>query len=142
MNQLTPLPSPPPSPRPLTTAEAEPAAECSIHGSLPLSKFTPDDLRSNRHRCRDCVAAGVRKWRAQHPLKVMWMRFVERLRKQQQQSSMTSDWSWRMKGKRKFLHLLKQSGVKLNQLTVDQQEKVKQQYVLKWEKGEILLHTK
>jgi hypothetical protein len=61
-------------------AEA-PTRECPKHGLLPLSRFYPEDLQRNRHRCKRCVADQVARWRKSNPQKTLWRRFIQRARR-------------------------------------------------------------
>jgi hypothetical protein len=101
--------------------------ECSIHGMLPISNFNQfDNFNEPRHRCKDCVAESVRKWRRRHPLKLMWLRFMERLKTREREI----DWSWDQEGKQILIELLKKQN--LYPKTIQEEENIRNQYRLKY----------
>ncbi len=55
--------------------------ECRIHGPLPVTRFSKEDLSRKRHRCKRCLADKMAKYRLRLPLRHMWNCFLQRARK-------------------------------------------------------------
>lgn len=56
--------------------------ECRIHGTLPVSRFSKEDLSRKRHRCKRCLADKMAVYRTRLPLRHMWNCFLHRAREQ------------------------------------------------------------
>ena len=56
--------------------------ECRIHGTLPVSQFSKEDLSRKRHRCKRCLADKMAAYRTRLPLRHMWNCFLQHAREQ------------------------------------------------------------
>jgi hypothetical protein len=54
--------------------------KCRIHGTLPVSQFSKEDLSRKRHRCKRCLAGKMAAYRMRLPLRHMWNRFLQHAR--------------------------------------------------------------
>jgi hypothetical protein len=73
-------PSAPPTALPIPAPAASSSWSCHVHGPLPLSHFSREDLSRHRHRCKRCLGHKMTVYRSRKPLRHMWIKFVQRAR--------------------------------------------------------------
>lgn len=73
---------------------------CTVHGFLGLERFQRRDIIRNVHKCKDCKRAESKRGKTLVPFQVVWLRFMERLRRGRAHNNMTLKVkSWKTQGK-------------------------------------------
>ena len=118
----------------LATAAA-PTWRCTLHGQLPLSRFSDDDLRRKRHRCKRCLADKMASYRARFPHRHMWNRFVQHARAEFGREGV-DQLSWTEHGQPLLCRLLgSSSSNRCGQSCDTDTKRLSQQYRLAWQAG-------
>lgn len=104
---------------------------CGKHKkNLPIEHFYAKDIEVNRHICKQCISYLVRKWTHQNRVRVMYNRFIYRVKKTFKID--TQQYAWKQHGQ----HICERLLIKKWGSLIQAKNKIaKDDYVITWPVG-------